>query len=1007
MRSSASTLIREMLRGVDVLDRRFEALVFDWDGTAVPDRSADAGDVRGLVEELCELGMEIAVVSGTHVDNIDGQLRARPEGPGSLHLCLNRGSEVFRVGPAGPELVCRRAATTAEEPALDRAAAIIVKRLSERGLRAAIVSQRLNRRKIDLIPEPSWSDPPKARIAELAAAVQVRLQAAGIGSLAEVMSLAEVAAGEAGLADARVTSDVKHVEIGITDKSDSSRWIFAHLWGIGVGAGLVLIAGDEFGSIGGVPGSDHFMLVPEAARATAMSVGVEPGGVPDGVTGLGGGPPAFAKMLRHQLRLRREGVAPGVDGDARWSLRFVGLDQHSEPQREALLTLADGCIGTSGAAAVSRAGTGHLVVSAGIYRGSGSRQELLHAPVWNVVGAKAQDPATLERCLDLRTGMLEQLVPAADGAVRVVQLSSLARPGCAVMRVDAPDDAITAAPALAPPLRHEGMDAGQTGGRQWIRVWSRANGGVAVAASNRMARGAQACHHERMAAYARGRDGAPASIVALARLSEMEARGYEGLLHEHRRAWARRWEEAEVSIEGDRQLELAIRFAMFHLMASAGEGDDTAVGARGLSGSAYRGHVFWDAEVFVLPFLAATHPAAARAMLEYRVRRLPAAIEAARDAGRSGARFPWESAASGEDVTPRSATERPGHRVAIRSGQLEEHIVADVAWAAAFYADWTGDDDFIRGAGGRLLVETARYWTSRVRVERKGLAHIDHVVGPDEYHEGVNDNAYTNVMARWNLRRAAALARTGALDVATAEAGDWLRLAEALVDGYDPATGLYEQFRGFFALEPLIIRDAAPHRPIAADVLLGRDRVRGAQVIKQADVLMLHHLVPDEVAPGSLVPNLGFYEPRTAHGSSLSPGVHASLLARAGLLAEATEALKLAAGVDLEDTTHTTSGGVHLAAMGSAWQALAFGMLGLRPRGSDLMVDPRLPPAWSALNMRIAFRGVAVRIRLEVEVLRVEADGPMAVQVGAANRFEVGPRGLCVRRTPAGWEAVS
>ena len=939
------------------------------------------------------MGMHMVVVSGTHVGNIDGQLRARPRGPGSLHLCLNRGSEVFRVGPDGPELVHRRVATTAEDAALDRAAALTVEYLAQRGLRAATVAQRLNRRKIDLIPEPAWADPPKAHIADLASAVQARLRAAGIMSLAEVVRLAATAAAAEGLDDARVTSDIKHVEIGITDKSDSAHWVFAHLGCAGVGSGLVLIAGDEFGNLGGVRGSDDFMLVAEACRATAVSVGAEPDGVPPEVLRLGGGPPAFADVLRHQLSLRREGAAPRVDGDPGWSIRFVGRDQYSEPQREALLTLADGFIGTSATAPSSRARAGHLVVVGGIYRGSGPRQELMHAPVWNVVETNREDPIRLERRLDLRSGMLEQIAHTANGPVRVVQLSSLARPGCAVMRIDAPEGAIRAGPALSAPLRHEGMEAGQSGDRQWIRVWSRANGGVTAAASHRVIAAADAWHHERMAAYVPGPAGAPSSDVALARLSEMEATGYEGLLNEHRGAWAQRWDEAEVSIEGDGQLELAVRFAIFHLIASVGTGDETAVGARGLSGSAYRGHVFWDADVFVLPFFAATHPASARAMLEYRARRLPAAFEAARVAGRSGARFPWESATSGQDVTPRSVSDHPGHRVSIRSGRLEEHIVADVAWAAACYADWTGDLDFMHGAGGSLLVETARYWASRVRVDRTGRGHIDRVEGPDEYHEGVNDNAFTNVMARWNLRRAATLARAGTVVVPTAEVGNWLRLAEDLVDGYDSANGLYEQFPGFFELEPLIIRDVAPRRPIAADVLLGRDRVRGAQVIKQADVLMLHHLVPDEVAPGSLLPNLKFYEPRTAHGSSLSPGVHAALFARAGMLTEATEALRLAAAVDLEDRTRTTSGGIHLATMGSVWQALAFGMLGIRPGASELSLAPRLPPGWSALALRIAFRGVAVRIRLEAETLRVDADGPTTVRIGAGGQVHSAARG--------------
>jgi len=210
------------------LDRRFDAFVFDWDGTAVPDRRADASGVRAAVERLCALGADVAVITGTHIGNVEPQLGARPEGPGRLFLCLNRGSEVFRVDGDGPKLVERRQATPEEDKALDAAATELVARLAEKGLRAEIVSQRLNRRKVDLIPGPEWADPPKARIDELLAAVQQRLAATGL-DLRAAVDLALEAARDAGLSDPKVTTDAKHVEIGLTDKADSAGWVFAEL----------------------------------------------------------------------------------------------------------------------------------------------------------------------------------------------------------------------------------------------------------------------------------------------------------------------------------------------------------------------------------------------------------------------------------------------------------------------------------------------------------------------------------------------------------------------------------------------------------------------------------------------------------------------------------------------------------------------------------------------------------------------------------------------------------
>jgi hypothetical protein len=261
------------------LDRRFDAFVFDWDGTAVPDRNADASAMRTAVERLCALGADVTVITGTHIGNVDPQLGARPAGPGRLFLCLNRGSEVFRVDANGPELIHRRQATPEEEAALDAAAAEVVARLAEKGLHAEIVSQRLNRRKVDLIPEPEWADPPKARIDELLAAVEARLGANGL-DLHGAVELGLEAARDVGLPDPKVTSDAKYVEIGLTDKADSSRWVFSELWRRGIGPGLVLVGGDEFGPLGRLPGSDSLLLVPEAARATAVSVGREPNGVP-------------------------------------------------------------------------------------------------------------------------------------------------------------------------------------------------------------------------------------------------------------------------------------------------------------------------------------------------------------------------------------------------------------------------------------------------------------------------------------------------------------------------------------------------------------------------------------------------------------------------------------------------------------------------------------------------------------------------------------------------------
>jgi len=863
------------------LRRRFEAIVFGWDGIAVAGRESDAMRIRRLVEEACAAGLELAIISSRCVDEVDGQLAARPADPATLTLLLNHGSEVFRVGRAGPQLVARRTAT---------------------------------------------------------------------------------------------------------DKSDSSRWFMRELWRRGIAPGQVLIAGDEFGTLGGSAGSDTKLLVGRACRATAMSVGVEPAGVPTGVIALGGGPDAFAAVLEDQIARRQRREVPTIDPDRAWTLAVDGVDPLLERVHESLLTLADGRLGTRGSVVVTHPTDAPSVLLAGIYTGMGPETELLAAPRWNAVCVAGAHAPAVHRVLDLHAGVLRQDLQSGDRQLEALLLSSLARPATTALRIRDRGFGLSAAqglqqPSDAPP------QSGSVDGDSWMRV-SGPPGSVAAAANENVSGPAGDRVLDRIASYEGNPDAVADERRALRTLARARQVGFDGLLGEHRRAWAARWQDADVRIDGDLELQLAVRLALFHLMASVGGEGESAVGARGLTGGAYRGHVFWDSDVYVLPFLAATHPQAARAMLEYRLRRLPAALHAARAQGRVGARFAWESAASGEDVTPR-ARDRRGQLTPVLTGELEEHIVADVAWAAAHYADWTGDHAFVAGPGREMLVHTARWWAARIELDDDGAGHICGVIGPDEYHEHVDDNAYTNIMARWNLRRAANATADGTIDAH--ERHRWLDLADALTDGYDPTTGLYEQFAGFFALEPLIVAEIAPRRPVAAELLLGAARTHAAQVVKQADVLMAHYVVPDEVAADSLEPNLDFYEPRTAHGSTLSPGVHATLLARAGRLDQALQLLRLTARIDLDDIGQTTAGGLHLAAMGSLWRALAFGFGGLRPAEGSLVIDPIAVPGVAALELRVRFRDSRVRLRITPDGAEVSATPPITVLAPGLGLVEVGP----------------
>ena len=956
-----------------VAERTFEAVVFDWDGTAVPDRGADGAALRARVEALCAAGVHLFVMSGTHVGNIDRQLQARPTGPGWLHLCLNRGSEVFQVRSDGPELWWRRSASVEEQAALDRAGRLLAEQLGARGLGVRVVPLRLNRRKIDLIPEPAWADTPKARIGELLGAVTERLNAAGFAGLSEVVALALSAARTAGLDNPRVTSDGKHVEIGLTDKSDSARWAASWLAERGITGRLILVGGDEFGSVGAVPGSDSYLLVPELARALFVSVGAEPGGVPPGVVHAAGGPAQFLGLLDAQLARRRDRRVPAIDDDPTW---VIALPEQRALERaaEAIGTLANGWAGIRGAREEDGPNTAPLFAVNGIYT-SGAAQRLLPGPLWTDLRVRAGRRD--KRLVDLRTGVLARTSHDAS-RLSTLRFVSVAHPDALALRAEGSASYLESGATFAAAEDDVGLEREDRGEVRLARTADRGGGGITVAARDWQQITGDTRVVERLAAWVADRSQPPAWEQAAAGLAGVERLGFDRLLAAHREAWAGLWADAEIKIDGDAETELAARFATFHLLGVAPENGEATVGARGLTGPAYGGHVFWDADVFVLPDLAAIRPAAARSMLEYRVRRLPAARAAAAAEGLVGARFPWESANDGTDVTPRSARGHKGELIPIRTGEREAHIVAAVAWGACEYVAWTGDTEFLEGPGRELILDTARYWASRARVDQDGRAHLRGVMGPDEYHEVVDDNAYTNVMARWNLRQAARLVDQMGGD--TAEADEWRRLAESLVDGWDPVRGVYEQFAGYWGLEPLLVADVAD-TPVAADILLGAERVTGSQLIKQADVVMLHYLVPDEVAAGSLAANLAFYEPRTAHGSSLSLAVHAALFARAREPDRALKLFRLAARLDLDDLTGTTAGGLHLAAMGGLWRALACGFLGMRPYGELLCIDPCLPDAWEALTLGFRFRGDRLRVRASREAVTIDCTRPLHVRV--------------------------
>ena len=443
-----------------------------------------------------------------------------------------------------------------------------------------------------------------------------------------------------------------------------------------------------------------------------------------------------------------------------------------------------------------------------------------------------------------------------------------------------------------------------------------------------------------------------------------------GVIGDHSDAWLARWEASDLRIEGDPAAQRALRFAIYHLVSAANPHDDrVSIGARGLGGTAYKGHVFWDTDIFMLPFFILTYPEAARALVMYRYHTLAAARAKAARLGYRGAFYAWELADSGEDVTPPFVIAPDGEIVRILTGEQEQHISADVAFGVWNYWRSTGDDRFLLDAGGEILIETARFWASRAERGEDGRHHIRGIIGPDEYHETVDDNAYTNGLAQWNLEVAAEVADLIAerwpeqwqalsrrLGIEAEEPHGWQRVARDLYTGFDEQTGLFEHFRGYFALEDIDLAAFAP-RSAPMDVLLGRERIQRSKVIKQPDVLMLVYLLWDHLPMEVRKANFEYYEPRCGHGSSLSPAIHALVAARLGDTALAGRYFRQAAEIDLADNMGNSAGGVHAGALGGLWQAAVFGFAGLGFCGERPEHRANLPSSWRSLSMRFRWRG--------------------------------------------------
>ncbi|WP_082534170.1 glycoside hydrolase family 65 protein [Marmoricola sp. Leaf446] len=443
---------------------------------------------------------------------------------------------------------------------------------------------------------------------------------------------------------------------------------------------------------------------------------------------------------------------------------------------------------------------------------------------------------------------------------------------------------------------------------------------------------------------------------------------------EEQRGWYDRfWATSDVELDGDAELQQGVRFNLFTLAQASARADRQGVPAKGVTGSGYEGHYFWDTEIYVVPFLSFTQPHVARNLLHFRNRMLPAARQRAREMAQSGALFPWRTI-NGEEASAYYA-----------AGSAQMHIDADIAYALMQYVGATNDVGFLVRDGVDLLVETARMWSELGfwRTNGKPSFHIHGVTGPDEYTTVVNNNLFTNVMARYNLEKAALVVERIAehypidhqklvhrLGLGADEVETWKRCAEGMAIPFDEGLGIHPQDDFFLDREVWdLSRTPMENRPLMLHyhpLVIYR-----FQVLKQADVVLAMFLHGDRFTDEQKRANFEYYDPITTGDSTLSAVVQSIMAAEVGYHEVAMDYFRQAVYVDLGDLHENTVDGIHVASAGGVWSAIVFGFAGMGDREGRLSFDPRLPAGWDALRFPLAWRGSQLRVEITQDSLAV------------------------------------
>lgn len=472
--------------------------------------------------------------------------------------------------------------------------------------------------------------------------------------------------------------------------------------------------------------------------------------------------------------------------------------------------------------------------------------------------------------------------------------------------------------------------------------------------------------------------------------------GYEAERLSHIQSWQEIWKNIDIRITGDEDAQRGIRFNLFQLASSAYEGDERiSIAAKGLHGEGYKGHVFWDTETFMLPFFIYTMPKTARSLLMYRYNTLEGAKQNAALNGFKGAQFPWESAEDGLEVTPKWGIGYDGKPIRIWTGDEEYHINSDIAFGIWEYFRATNDKEFMLKFGLEIFLATARFWQSRVEYNKEADRYeINRVIGPDEFHEHINNNVYTNYLAKWSINKTLEFIRQlrnedrvlfdglcNQLGLNEEDFLEWKTIQEKIYIPRGRDGRLIEQFEGYFKLTDIEIKEHDENgMPIWPD-LKGKE-LNETQLIKQPDVVMLMLMLGEEFDMGVKKENYSYYEKRTMHKSSLSPSMYSIMGLKVGDTHNSYKYFMKTIMTDLEDNQGNTEHGIHAASTGGSWQSAVFGFGGFEVDINGIPgFSPWIPGHWSEMSFNLRWKDAVINISIGQDKVIVNSTEDMEIKL--------------------------